>query len=120
MSLSLKEQLLSMDIDNKIRLIDEINSYNGALEFLWTWENDEEFFNTFFFNNPYDVARVIHFGNYNYYDPYVRFDGYGNIESLEEYEFEEDFRTYIDEVVEGLKECEIDLNYYGIKENGEE
>lgn len=118
--MDLKEKLLSMDIDSKIRLIDEINSYNGALEFLWTHENDEEFFNTFFFNDPYEAVRAVHFGDYNYSDPYVRFDGYGNIESLTEDDFESDFRTYIDEVVEGLKECEIDLNYYGIKENGEE
>lgn len=116
MSLSLKEQLLSMDIDSKIRLIDEINSYNGALEFLWIWENEKEFFDTFFFKNPYEAARAIYYGSYAFTDPYVRFNAFGNIESLTEYEFEEDFKDYIDEIIESLEEVEIDLDYYGIEE----
>ena len=118
--MNLKEQLLSMDIDSKIRLIDEINSYNGTLEFLWVWENENEFFQTFFFKNPYEAVRAVCHGNYNYYEPYVRFDGYGNLESLTEDEFEADFKDYIDEIVEALKECNIDLNYYGIEKEKEE
>lgn len=50
---------------------------------------------------PEEVARAVFYGNYNYIYPYVRFDGYGNIKSLEEYEVKnemldnEDFLEYL-------------------------
>lgn len=122
--MNLKDQLLSMPIDSKISLVNEINSYNGMLDFLVAWENEKEFFETFFEKKPFETVRAIYYGDYNLSDPYVRFDGYGNVESLTEYEFIDDFKNYIDEVVEALEDCKqhIDLDYYGIvvKENDEE
>lgn len=49
------------------------------------YDNDEDFFNLYFENNPYEVARSICYGNYRYMDEYVYFNGYGNLESANEY-----------------------------------
>lgn len=40
-----------------------------------------------------DLARAIHFGEYNYMDTYVVLNGYGNLESFSE----NNAREYIDE-----------------------
>ena len=38
------------EIDNMRSMISEINSIDGSLNYLEYFDNDEEFFNTFFFN----------------------------------------------------------------------
>ena len=55
------------------------------------YENDEYFFETFFANNPMEAVRATHYSNhYNFMEPYVRFNGYGNLETLGEYEVEKE------------------------------
>lgn len=46
------------------------------------YENDEDFLNTFFYNNADALARAISYGDYRYQDNYVRFNGYGNLETF--------------------------------------
>ena len=50
---------------------------------------DEEFFNCFFSDRPMELVRAIHFGDVDYNDGFIKFDGYGNLESLSESEVEE-------------------------------
>lgn len=50
--------------------------------------NDEDFFSTFY-PNPGDglkVAQAIFYGDYNYSHDYVKFNGYGNLESINYFE----------------------------------
>lgn len=94
----LKEYLLE-NVEDLIRLVNEINSYSGALEYLIVYENDEEFFNLFFQNNPIEAVRAALYGNYNYNDEYVKFNGYDNLESLEQWEYEELVKSHVDEVI---------------------
>ena len=86
-------------------IVQEINSYNGSLDNLNFYENDEDFFNTFFADNPMEVARATFYGNYKYCDQYVRFNGYGNLESFDEYEAMKEIKAYIDDIVTCLLEC---------------
>ena len=86
-------------------IVQEINSYNGSLDNLNFYENDEDFFNTFFADNPMEVARATFYGNYKYCDQYVRFNGYGNLESFDEYEAMKEIKSYIDDIVTCLLEC---------------
>lgn len=73
---------------------------------------DEEFFKMFF-PDPVEAARAVYFGNIECWsDEYIRFNGYGNLESLSEsqaanfaddftdeiYEHEEIWLKYIDDV----------------------
>jgi len=46
------------------------------------YENDEEFFNMFFEGKPLEAVRAANYGEYNYSDSYVKFNGYGNLDSL--------------------------------------
>ena len=96
-----KEKIREYLLNNEETLLDvvsELNSWNNCLENLDFWENDEEFFNTFF-NNPMEAIRATYYGNYNYNDDYVKFNGYGNIDSYSEYERIEEIKDNIDDIV---------------------
>ena len=65
------------------------------------FEFDEDFFNTFFADNPTEAVRSCFFGNIqNWSDEYIRFDGYGNLVSMSEWEAEEWADDYKDEIYE--------------------
>lgn len=45
--------------------------------------NDEEFMEMFFSSSPMRVAQAVCYGNYHYHHEYVRFNGYGNLETFQ-------------------------------------
>lgn len=57
------------------------------------FEFDEDFFETYFSGKPYDAARATHFGEVNWNDEYIRFDGYGNLKSIRKYNIEREIDT---------------------------
>jgi len=61
---------------------------------------DEDFFNTFFNGNPYEAARATHFGDVNWSDPYIRFNAYGNLESLSDYDVQSEAEDHVEEIYE--------------------
>lgn len=76
------------------------------------YNNDEEFFNTFFEGRPMEVARSIYYGNYRFMDEYVKFNGYGNIESLNSYEIAADnLAGSIDEITDYVIENQQEFNH---------
>lgn len=77
---------LKENVDVISQLVSECNGWDGSLEEYYYYENDEEFFNMFFADKPMEVARAIYFGDYNYNDDYVTFNGYGNLKSIDRYE----------------------------------
>ena len=57
---------------------------------------DEEFFEMFFSNSSaIEVARAVFFGNIkNWCDEYIKFNGYGNLESMSVWDAVEDTENY--------------------------
>ena len=99
-----KEYLLENE-DVLISVVQELNGWNGCLDYLEFWENDEEFFELFYSGmNGLEIARAIYYGDYNYNDDYVRINGYGNLESYTEDEIIEKMKDSIDEIVKNLIE----------------
>ena len=118
-----KEYLLNNE-DVLIDMVQELNSWNGCLEYLDFWENDGEFFETYF-ESKLDAVRATFYGDYKFYDDYVRFNGYGNLESFSEYDMIEEIKDSIDEIVENLIEykdniCINDGNLEELLEEEEE
>ena len=106
----IREYLLNNE-EVLLDVVSELNSWNGCLDNLDFWENDEEFFNTFF-DNPMEAIRATYYGNYNYNDDYVKFNGYGNIDSYSEYERIEEIKDNIDDIVE------LEIKKYEEVQNG--
>lgn len=46
------------------------------------YSNDDEFFEIFFSNKVIAAVRAVSYGDYNYSHDYVKFNGYGNLESF--------------------------------------
>lgn len=81
------------------------------------YDFDEDFFNVYFNGNPMEAARATFFGNIqNWADPYIRFNVYGNLETMKEWEVEEWCELmaeylYDDEKPdEVLSYCDIDVD----------
>mgnify|MGYP001370473205 CR=1 FL=1 len=92
---------LAKNMEETEKVIRELISWNGSLDYLDFYENDEEFFNTFFVN-PHDAIRAVMFGDYNYNDEYVRFDGYGNLDSFTEKEVQDEILYHLEDIAEVL------------------
>ena len=97
----IKNYLLN-HVDEIGDIIIEINSIDGSLDYLEYYENDEEFFNTYFYNNPTEAVRSAYYGDYNYCDNWVKFDGYGNLKSVDDYGLEKEYKDYIDDITKSL------------------
>lgn len=61
---------------------------------------DEDFFEMAF-SDPMEAARATFFGDIkNWSDEYIRFNGYGNLESVSEYDVEDEIDGYLEEIFE--------------------
>lgn len=59
---------------------------------------DDEFFSVYF-TDPIDAARATFFGNIkNWMDDYIRFNAYGNLESMTEDDALEEIDNYLEEI----------------------
>lgn len=94
------KDLLLNDMEMTRGIVFEINGWDGSLENLRFEENDEEFFSVYFEGRPMEAVRAVSFGDYKYNDAYVKFNGYGNLETYSGYEVEEEIKSYIDDIVE--------------------
>lgn len=65
--------------DEKLDLYNQYCEYNNDPDSI-IYPNDDEFLETMF-SNFNDVARAIAYGDYKYTDEYIKFDGYGNLQT---------------------------------------
>ena len=85
------------NIDLLKSVVSDVNSYDGSLENLeYNW-NDDDFFECYF-NDKMEVARAVCYGEYNYTDDMVKFDGYGNLKSVSQFEYEAELKDNADEI----------------------
>lgn len=83
------------------QIVSDINSYDGSLDHLEYYENDEHFFDMMF-QNPMDAVRAVCYGEYNYTDDYVQRNAYGNLESKSDYEIRQELEEEISSIREEL------------------
>ena len=99
----IKNYLLN-HVDEIRDIVIEINSIDNSLNYLEYFDNDDDFFNDFFYNNPSEAVRSVYYGDYNYCDKYVRFNGYGNLESFNDYDLEKEYKEYINDIIKSFLE----------------
>jgi len=73
------------------------------------YENDEDFFNTYFEGRMMEAIRAVCYGSYNYSDEYVKFNGYANLESFNSPNGEIDLGDIADEILESPEDFDIEL-----------
>lgn len=80
----IKENILNMDPSSVMVLHNEYcdqKSYRDDM----IWHNDAFTINEFF-TNSFDALKSMFYGRYNPNDEFFKFDGYGNLESINQYE----------------------------------
>lgn len=93
------------------------NEYQGAISSdSHIYENDEDFFNEHFSGDAIRAVRAAHYGEYSYSDTYVSFDGYANLESFNDVDYQIDFNDLAD----WLEENPDSYQDYDIWEDEEE
>jgi hypothetical protein len=102
-----------IDIEDLKAMLEACNAWNGAFDDL-RWEyNDDDFFDTYFHGDVMGAIRAVTFGDYNYNDDYVKFNGYGNVISGSEWDVEQDIMDYKKEIItEYLEQYESNPNYF--------
>lgn len=102
----------------------EVIAWNGELDHYDWFENDEEFFNMFFEGKTNEAVRAVCFGDFNYGDDYVRFDGYGNLVTANEYtvirEMKDDIEDIADAVIRNIDNIDVSDELVSIVEQDEE
>lgn len=78
------------------------------------YTNDEEFFNTFFSGKVIEAVRAVSYGEFNFSDEFVKFNGYGNLESFNRPEDHVDINAIAADILENPH------NYYDIEIEEEE
>lgn len=109
---NVKEYLLE-NMDELKQVVRELNSWNSCLDYLYVYDFDAEFFEMMYPDNTADAVKAWHFGGNNRWsDEYIRFDGYGNLETLSKYAYEQEFKDNINEIVAKLIEYQshVDLS----------
>ena len=101
----IKEVVSIGDLKEMVR---ECNSWNGSLDWLECYDMDE-FDDLMSGMKPWEIARSCYFGSFNPCDEMFRFNGYGNLESLSDYEFEDELSSYEREIID---------NYLSLYEDG--
>lgn len=89
------------DMEGIKQLVAEINGWNGSLDWLEYFENDEYFINEFF-KTPAEAVRAAYYGDYNYCDDYVHFNAYGNLDSCSEWELLDELKSNLDEIFDAM------------------
>lgn len=108
------------NIDNlieKANLLEEFDDELDMLEYILDNYSDREYHNLLVFDDldemlqgydPSTVVGMVFFGNIqNFSDDYFRFDGYGNIESLSQYQYEQELLDLENELLEIYFESEL-------------
>lgn len=86
-------------------LLQYMNSYDGSFKesTFYDMNSFDEFMSNY---TPSEIAMMIHFGEFNPNDDYFRFDGYGNLESLDGQEISDEAESLESDIIYHL------VNYY--------
>ena len=105
----IKNYLLNnMEITRDV--VNELNCWDGCLEFLEVYYmEDLDYYLEG--HTPSEILNKMFYGDFNPNDSYFRFNAYGNLESFNEWDLEERYKMYIDEIIEALLN---NIDYVGI------
>ena len=104
------KEYLENNIGVAIDLVQDLNSWNGCLDYLEIFENDEDNWRMIVGEDLDKFARMIYYGDFNYNDEYFRLNGYGNIETFEYWQYEDEIKDNIDEIIDNLENEASNIN----------
>ena len=91
------KELFTEDTDLLVEVTRSLNSWHGGWDFVDTWDLEEL---CACYDNHYEVVRAVIYGNVTNCMDDVRYDGYGNLESVTEYDVIDDCLADIDSIID--------------------
>ena len=73
------------------------------------YNNDEDFFETFYAGETMKALQSVHFGDWRYNDEYVQFNGYANLESFNNPSEYVDLAEIANDILENPSNYDIEL-----------
>lgn len=109
----LRTQLKHLSDENLLSLFREANSWDGSFDFCDTYDIDD----LVSMMKPTDLVAAIIYGDVTNNVDDVRFNAYGNLETITSCELYDECRYYLDDLVDwiDLEGDNIDLECYGIE-----
>ena len=99
--LSKIEKILRSDMHLTMDIVGQLNGLNGSFE-TYTLYDMDDFDLVMEGYTPTEVVQRTFFGCFNPNDDYFFFNGYANLESINEWEMEGHFEPIIDEIVDNM------------------
>ena len=92
-----EERFNDLTLEEKVTIYNQYcDEYGNSDKWLSTF--DEEFFEQYF-TDPMEAASATFFGNVkSWSDEYIRFNAYGNLESLSDFDVKKEIEGYIEEI----------------------
>ena len=87
---------LEENAEERLDICKSINSYDGSMDFS-DFTHIEDLAE---YTDAYELARSIVYGNVTNIENPVRYNGYANLENVDEYEIEEESENYISEIID--------------------
>ena len=106
----IKNYLLNnMEVTREV--VNELNYWHGCLDFLEVlyMENLDYYLEGY---RPSDILNLMFYGDFNPNDSYFRFNAYANLESFNDWDLEEEYKMYMDEIIEALLNNMDDIEIY--------
>lgn len=92
------EYLEDLNDDELLNLWNEYCSEENMDNYIYY--NDEYFFDEYFANNVNDAIRAVYYGNFNYMDTYIQFNGYANLDTsnyLDDFVYISELASYLED-----------------------
>ena len=89
-----------LDFDELEEMLRDCISYDGYFDIYFQGRD----------RGPMEACRATVFGSVNWMDKYIHFDGYGNLESCSQWEYEQEVKDRAEEIVEHYLELYEDNN----------
>ena len=114
--------LIITDYLEEADINDLLSTYNDYLDATnnlddMYYYNDDDFFNEYFNGcEPMRIIQATYFGDYRYMDDFVQFNGYGNLNSFQEYEVkrniqdDDDFKSWLFDNIDIFEELREEEN----------
>ena len=98
---AIKSYVEHLSVSELADLLQHMASYDGSFEDAIYYDMDE--FDDFMSNyTPMEIAQMIYFGEFNPNDDYFRFDGCGDLESLDWQELSAEAEDLVDDIFDHL------------------
>jgi len=85
--------------EERLSICRDINSYDGSMDWANTWDLEELSSSI----DAYGLARAIIYGEVTNIEDSVRYNAYGNLETIDEYDLEQESKDYIDEIIDFIE-----------------